>query len=66
MRYFTDNPLERLMMQVPGQQRERKAPAAPKDLRCSGCANEGKACAKPCPKDKTQSERRTTHAPHHR
>ena len=32
MRYFTDNPLERLMMQKPSPGREAKPPAAPKGI----------------------------------
>lgn len=38
MRYFTSNPLERLMMQAPPPRQEQRAkPAPPKDHPCHGC-----------------------------
>ena len=37
MRYFTNNPLERLMMQKPKAAREDSPPAAAKEHFCYGC-----------------------------
>ena len=38
MRYFTSNPLERLMMQAPPpRQEQRPRPAPPKSHPCYGC-----------------------------
>ncbi len=49
MRYFTDNPLERLMMQVPQSRRERKGKPAPtRDDPCHGCKFCGEVCVLPC------------------
>lgn len=48
MRYFTDNPLERLMMQKPSPGREAKPPAAPKGHPCHGCGRFGEGCVLPC------------------
>ena len=52
MRYFTRNPLERMMMQVPRPQREQEAPAAPKGHRCYGCGRYGEPCILPCYRDR--------------
>lgn len=49
MRYFTSNPLERLMMQPPLPQREqRHRPDPPKGHPCHGCKRCGDRCALPC------------------
>ena len=41
MRYFTNNPLERLMMQKPKAAREDSPPAAAKEHFCYGCKRFG-------------------------
>ncbi len=49
MRYFTSNPLERMMMQIPRPQREqRHRPDPPKDHPCHGCKRCGERCVLPC------------------
>ncbi len=49
MRYFTDDPLERLMMQVPQPRQERKEKPAPAwDDPCHGCKFYGEVCVLPC------------------
>ena len=49
MRYFTSNPLERLMMQAPPPQRERSPqPDPPKGHPCHGCKRCGERCVLPC------------------
>lgn len=49
MRYFTSNPLERLMMQAPPPRQEQRAkPAPPKDHPCHGCKRCGESCVLPC------------------
>ena len=48
MRYFTSNPLERLMMQAPPPRQEQRAkPAPPKDHPCHGCKRCGESCVLP-------------------
>ena len=48
MRYFTSNPLERLMMQAPPPRQEQRAkPAPPKDHPCHGCKRCGENCVLP-------------------
>lgn len=49
MRYFTDNPLERLMMQVPQYRPEQKPKRdAPRSHPCHGCKHCGENCVLPC------------------
>ena len=48
MRYFTDNPLERMMMQTPGPVGEATPPPAPKGHPCNGCKRYGEGCVLPC------------------
>ena len=48
MKYFTDNPLERMMMQKPKTAREDIPPAAPKGHFCHGCNRFGQRCVHPC------------------
>ena len=49
MRYFTSNPLERLMMQAPPPRQEQRAkPAPPKDHPCHGGKRCGESCVLPC------------------
>ena len=48
MMYFTNNPLERMMMQTPGPVREATPPPAPKGHPCNGCKRYGEGCALPC------------------
>ena len=51
MRYFTDSPFERLMMQRPQQGREETPPPLPRDHRCYGCSYYGSGCAGTCYRD---------------
>ena len=44
MRYFTNNPLERLMMQKPKAAREDSPPDAAKEHFCYGCKRFGQSC----------------------
>lgn len=45
MRYFTSNPLERLMMQAPPpRQEQRTKPTPPKGHPCHGCKRCGENC----------------------
>lgn len=49
MRYFTSNPLERLMMQPPPPRQEQRAkPAPPRGHPCHGCKRCGENCVLPC------------------
>ena len=43
MRYFTNNPLERLMMQKPKAAREDSPPDAAKEHFCYGCKRDRKS-----------------------
>lgn len=65
MRYFTNNPLERMMMQTPGPVREATPPPAPKGHPCNGCKRYGEGCVLPCYRgvDMQTVERRGGHAP---
>lgn len=62
MSYFTDNPLERVMVQKPSAPKETPpAVHAPKGHHCYGCGRYGMACMLPCyrdrePRDKTRSK----------
>lgn len=47
MRYFTDNPLERMMMQVP-RSRSGGPPELPENHPCHGCKRYGESCVLPC------------------
>ncbi len=47
MRYFTDNPLERMMMEVPRSQ-GGGPPGLPEDHPCYGCKRYGESCVLPC------------------
>lgn len=47
MRYFTDNPLERMMMEVPRSQ-GGGPPDLPEDHPCYGCKRFGEGCVLPC------------------
>ena len=55
MRYFTGNPVERMMMEIP-----RPAPGAEQkdipeqDHPCYGCKHYGEVCALPCYRDVTR------------
>ncbi len=59
MRYFTNNPLERLMMQTPRPQREREPPTAPEGHRCYGCGRYGEPCTRPCHRDRQTAKKQT-------
>ena len=48
MRYFTNNPLERLMMQKPKAAREDSPPY--------GCKRFGQSCIRPCYRDVKRME----------
>ena len=48
MRYFTDNPLERMMMQVPRQERGSDLSRPAKGHPCHGCKRYGEGCILPC------------------
>lgn len=48
MRYFTDNPLERMMMQVPRQERGPALSRPAKGHPCHGCKRYGEGCILPC------------------
>ena len=48
MRYFTDNPLERLMMQVPRFRPGKDPRDLPKTHPCHGCKRYGEGCILPC------------------
>ena len=48
MRYFTDNPLERMMMQVPRQERGPDPSRPAKGHPCHGCKRYGEGCILPC------------------
>lgn len=47
MRTFTDNPLERLMMQVP-RFRSGQTPNLPENHPCHSCKRYGEGCVLPC------------------
>ena len=48
MRYFTDSPYERTMMQVPHRPRPSRPAPAPKGHPCHGCKRFGEVCVLPC------------------
>lgn len=48
MRYFTDNPLERMMMQVPRQERGSDLSRPAKGHPCHGCKRYGEGSILPC------------------
>ena len=48
MRYFTDNPLERMMMQIPRQERGPDPSRPAKGHPCHGCKRYGEGCILPC------------------
>lgn len=48
MRYFTDNPLERMMMQVPRPERGILPSRSMKSHPCHGCKRYGEGCLLPC------------------
>ena len=56
MKYFTNNPLERLMMQKPKAAREDNPPAAAKEHFCYGCKRFGQSCVRPCYRDVKRME----------
>lgn len=47
MRYFTDNPLERMMMQAPRQERGPDLSRPAKGHPCHGCKRYGEGCILP-------------------
>lgn len=57
MRYFTDNPLERMMMQVPRFQSGGSS-ELPKDHPCHGCKRYGEKCVLPCYRGVTRIPKR--------
>ena len=49
MRYFTDNPFEHMMTQVPRYRQEpQPKPVLPKNHPCYGCKRFGEGCSLPC------------------
>lgn len=56
MRYFTNNPLERLMMQKPKAEREDSPPSAAKEHFCYDCKRFGQSCIRPCYRDVKRME----------
>lgn len=56
MRYFTNNPLERLMMQKPKAAREDSPPDAATEHFCYGCKRFGQSCVRPCYRDVKRME----------
>lgn len=48
MKYFTDRPMERVMMQLPRVQRDRPPPQPPEGHPCHGCKRYGEGCVLPC------------------
>ncbi|MDD3230381.1 MAG: hypothetical protein PHE09_14355 [Oscillospiraceae bacterium] len=56
MKYFTDNPLERMMMQVPKGARHEPIPPPPEGHHCYGCSQWGDVCMKPCPREIMKQE----------
>ena len=54
MRYFTNNPLERMMMQVPRQERGPDLPHPSKEHPCHGCRRYGESCILPCYRNVTE------------
>ena len=56
MTYFTNNPLEKLMRQLPGEARAKTSPvSAPKGHPCYGCSRYGQGCVAPCYRDLLKS-----------
>ena len=47
MKYFTDRPMERVMMQLPHAQRDQP-PQPPEGHSCHGCKRYGEGCVLPC------------------
>lgn len=58
MRRFTNNPLERLMMQEPRLEPENAPPRpiAPKGHFCYGCGRYGLPCVWPCYREKQKQD----------
>lgn len=48
MRYFTDNPLERMMMEVPRSHGGGGPPELPENHPCHSCKRYGESCVLPC------------------
>ena len=51
MKYFTNNPLERLMMQTPKGFAPEPTTPPPEGHHCFGCSRWGQACVRPCYRD---------------
>lgn len=51
MKYFTNNPLERLMMQVPKGSKPEPVKPPPEGHHCFGCSHYGDAYVLPCYRD---------------
>jgi hypothetical protein len=58
MTLFTNNPLERMMQQVPKAGREEmpRTPA-PEGHHCCGCSHYGDVCVRPCYRDANLHEK---------
>jgi hypothetical protein len=48
MRYFTDSPYERMMVQRPRQQGDQQLSALPSGYLCIGCERHKNGCSGPC------------------
>ena len=48
MKYFTDRPMERVMMELPHTQRDRSPPQLPVGHPCCGCKRYGEGCVLTC------------------
>jgi len=53
MKYFTDRPMERVMMELPHTQRDRSPPQLPVGHPCCGCKRYGEGCVLPCYRGRT-------------
>lgn len=53
MRYFTDSPFERMMMQVP---RSCSVPQPDAPPGCTGCTMRRETCGKPCKQEHIKEE----------
>ncbi|MDD3228311.1 MAG: hypothetical protein PHE09_03745 [Oscillospiraceae bacterium] len=59
MTLFTNNPLERMMQQVPkaGREETPRTPT-PEGHFCHGCGRYGTVCVRPCYRDAKQEKKR--------
>lgn len=60
MRYFTNNPLERTMMQIPNPVKSEPVNPPPEGHHCFGCSHYGAACILPCYRDIERQRKKET------